>query len=99
MDVEEKQAFDEYFKEKYPELYKDVFNEDGDERAIIGYSFALSAWQAAKAQAVPELTDKMIVAIESEVESQLKASAIDADPFRLDGEKIWYAALEPREST
>ena len=55
MDVKEKQAFDEYFQEKYPELYKDVFNEDGDERAIIGYSFALSAWQArAKAQAVPE---------------------------------------------
>ncbi|MCM1934582.1 hypothetical protein NCY59_03630 [Acinetobacter radioresistens] len=100
MDIKEKQAFDEYFQEKYPELYKDVFNEDGDERAIIGYSFALSAWQArAKAQAVPELTDKMIVAIESEVESQLKASAIDADPFRLDGEKIWYAALEAQEST
>lgn len=54
-------------------------------------------WQAAKAQAVPELTDKMIVAIESEVESQLKASAIDADPFRLDGEKIWYAAIEAQE--
>ncbi len=55
MDIKEKQAFDEYFQEKYPELYKDVFNEDGDERAIIGYSFALSAWQArAKAQAVPE---------------------------------------------
>ena len=54
-------------------------------------------WQAAKAQAVPELTDKMIVAIESEVEIQLKASAINADPFRLDGEKIWYAALESQE--
>ena len=54
MDIKEKQAFDEYFKQKYPELYKDVLNEDGDERAIIGYSFALSAWQAAKAQAVPE---------------------------------------------
>ena len=55
------------------------------------------AWQAAKAQAVPEVTDKMIVAIESEVENQLKASAIDSDPFRLDGEKIWYAALEAQE--
>ncbi|MCU4518466.1 MULTISPECIES: hypothetical protein [Acinetobacter] len=76
-------------------------------RTLSGYSFSDSlkinisweAWQAAKAQAVPELTDKMIVAIESEVESQLKASAIDADPFRLDGEKIWYAALEAQEST
>ena len=50
----EREAFDAYFKEKYPELYKDVFDEDGDDRAIIGYSFAWSAWQAAKAQAVPE---------------------------------------------
>lgn len=57
---------------------------------------AWMAWQA-KAQAVPEVTDKMIVAIESEVENQLKASAIDSDPFRLDGEKIWYAALEAQE--
>lgn len=50
---EEREAFDAYFKGKYPELYKDVFDEDGDDRAIIGYSFAWSAWQAAKAQAVP----------------------------------------------
>ena len=55
MDVQEKKVFDAYFKEKYPELYKDVFDEDGDDRAIIGYSFAWSAWRAAKAQAVPEV--------------------------------------------
>ena len=69
MDIEkEREAFGQYFKEKYPELYKDVFDPDGDERAIIGYSFAWSAWQAAKAQAVPdgfvvvpkEPTEKMI---------------------------------------
>ena len=54
MDIQEKKVFDAYFKEKYPELYKDVFDEDGDDRAIIGYSFAWSAWQAAKAQAVPD---------------------------------------------
>lgn len=54
MDIQkEREAFEAYFKDKYPELYKDVFNEDGDDRAIIGYSFAWSAWQA-KAQAVPE---------------------------------------------
>lgn len=61
MDIQEKKVFDAYFKEKYPELYKDVFDEDGDDRAIIGYSFAWSAWQAAKSQAVPEgfvLVDK-----------------------------------------
>ena len=46
----EREAFNNYFKEKYPELYGDVFKEDGDERAIIGYSFALSAWKAAKSQ-------------------------------------------------
>lgn len=52
MDIsKEKEVFDQYFKEKYPELYKDVFNEDGDDRAIIGYSFAWSAWQEVKAQA------------------------------------------------
>ena len=49
MDIEkERELFDQYFKEKHPELYKDVFNEDGDDRAIIGYSFAWKAWQAAK---------------------------------------------------
>lgn len=58
MDIQEKKAFDAYFKDKYPELYKDVFDEDGDDRAIIGYSFAWSAWQAAKAQAVPEVLKK-----------------------------------------
>ena len=50
----EREAFDAYFRDKYPELYKDVFDEDGDDRAIIGYSFAWKSWQAAKAQAVPE---------------------------------------------
>jgi len=76
MDIKEKQAFDEYFKEKYPELYKDVFNEDGDERAIIGYSFALSAWQArAKAQAVPE-KDAVIKKLSDQLYAQeMKASA------------------------
>ena len=54
MDIQEKKVFDAYFKEKYPELYKDVFDEDGDDRAIIGYSFAWSAWRAAKVQAVPD---------------------------------------------
>ena len=55
MDIQkEREAFDAYFKGKYPELHKDVFKEDGDDRAIIGYSFAWSSWQAAKAQAVPE---------------------------------------------
>lgn len=67
-----------------------------DDRTV--YQFRVSDLASVKkAQAVPEVTDKMIVAIESEVENQLKASAIDSDPFRLDGEKIWYAALEAQE--
>lgn len=55
MDIEkEREAFEQYFKEKYQEFHNEVFDENGDDRAIIGYSFAWSAWQAAKAQAVPE---------------------------------------------
>lgn len=62
MDIQEKKAFDAYFRDKYPELYKDVFDEDGDDRAIIGYSFALSAWmEKAKAQAVPEYAEFVLV--------------------------------------
>ena len=57
MDIQEKKVFDAYFKEKYPELYKDVFDEDGDDRAIIGYSFAWSAWQAVKAKTTTEIDD------------------------------------------
>ncbi len=55
MDIQkEREAFDQYFKEKYQEFHNEVFDENGDDRAIIGYSFAWSAWQATKAQAVPE---------------------------------------------
>lgn len=104
MDLQkEREAFDQYFKEKYPELYKDVFNEDGDDRAIIGYSFAWSAWQA-KAQAVPEgfvlIKDdtKTIVAIERMVEQQIEASGMDSRRLeRLDGWKIIEAAVKAQE--
>lgn len=43
---------------------------------------------------VPTLTKKMICAIEATVENQLEASGIEEDPYRLDGEKIWNAAIE-----
>ncbi|MEK5760477.1 hypothetical protein V3527_17850, partial [Acinetobacter variabilis] len=55
-----------YFDEQ-TQCYENDIGEDTE-----SINMAWSAWQAAKAQAVPELTDKMIVAIESEVESQLK---------------------------
>ena len=69
---EERKAFDAYFRDKYPLLYKDVFDEDGDDRAIIGYSFAWQSWQAVKAQAIPdgfvlvpvEPTDEIIEAMD-----------------------------------
>jgi hypothetical protein len=104
----EREAFDEYFKEKYPELYKDVFNEDGDERAIIGYSFALSAWQArAKAQAVPE--GFVLVKTSDIAKLAIAVSRVDLMTYseeRPDNEKLaWQnvanklkAMIEPQES-
>lgn len=56
------------------------------------------SWQQAQKVAVPVLTNKMICAIERKVEEQLLASAITADPFRLDGEKIFYAMIEAQEN-
>lgn len=57
------------------------------------------AWQAATQRDgfkfVPiNPTSKMIVAIENKVEQQLEASAINQDPFRLDGERIFEAMME-----
>lgn len=84
--MSERERFEAWFKDH---RYSDV---------SLAYGAAWEAWQAAKADAVPELTDKMIVAIEQTVENQLQASGINADPFRLDGEKIWYAAIEAGEN-
>ena len=108
MDVQEKKVFDAYFKEKYPELYKDVFDEDGDDRAIIGYSFAWSAWRAAKAQAVPEgfvlvpkePTDKTIAhMINTPIEVNLLCD--HADTFLSEGEAYiaYKAMIEAQEPT
>lgn len=98
MDVQkEREAFENHLK-KMGKTDNETFSKNEDDSYQMDIiHFGWKVWQAAKADAVPELTDKIIVAIESEVESQLKASAIDADPFRLDGEKIWYAALEAQE--
>lgn len=97
MDIQKKEeAFGKWFATRYPNIQKTI-DLNSDHESIVFRNNQSEAWQEAKAQAVPELTDKMIVAIESEVENQLKASSIDADPFRLDGEKIWYAAIESQE--
>lgn len=88
----ERESFEAYFKDKYPELYKDVFKEDGDDRAIIGYSFAWSAWQA-KAQAVPNtqaLHDRLLVkSIREHVESHISEISVN-DLF----DKGWLAAMK-----
>ena len=59
------------------------------------------AWQSRVPEGyavVPkEPSSEIIVAIESKVEDQLKASAIEADPFRLDGETIYEAMIEASE--
>lgn len=61
---EERKAFDAYFRDKYPLLYKDVFDEDGDDRAIIGYSFAWQSWQAAKANEAERLRGCVMIPVE-----------------------------------
>ena len=65
---------------------------------------AWSAWQAAKAQAVPEgfvlIKDdtKTVVAIERMVEQQVEASGMDSRRLeRLDGWKIIEAAVKAQE--
>ncbi|MFW1852022.1 hypothetical protein ACG9XR_15855 [Acinetobacter guillouiae] len=110
MEVHENKTFDAYFKEKYPELYKDVFDENGDDRAIIGYSFAWSAWQAAKAQAVPE----GFVLIGKECPDPIFADNLFADlktrSFICDGEEfinlcdidpivVWKMMIEAQEQS
>lgn len=97
MDIQEKKVFDAYFKEKYPELYKDVFDEDGDDRAIIGYSFAWSAWQAAKAQAVPE---GFVLVPKNPTHKMMEASWASLDAGSADEwwdvyEEVMKAAQEP----
>jgi hypothetical protein len=67
-------------------------------------NFAWEAWQAAKAQAVPEgfvlIKDdtKTVVAIERMVEQQVEASGMDSRRLeRLDGWKIIEAAVKAQE--
>ncbi|WP_312056904.1 hypothetical protein [Acinetobacter courvalinii] len=61
-----------------------------------------SMWLKAKAHEAKKLegcvvvpvNNTTIVAVEKMVEQQVEASGITADVFRLDGEKILYAAVE-----
>ena len=59
-------------------------------------------WQASASREGYKLvplqpSNNTIVVIERKVENQLEASGIDADPFRLDGEKIYKAMIGASE--
>lgn len=106
MDIQkEREAFEAWYCKNHTGLKQ---SDLAKFRTLSGYSFSDSlkinisweAWQAAKAQAVPEgfvavpINNTTIVAVERMVEQQVEASGITADVFRLDGEKILNAAVE-----
>ena len=78
----------------------DLYNPDSCHAAWV-LRAAFDAWQTRVPEGcvvVPkEPSSEIIVAIESKIEDQLKASAIEADPFRLDGETIYEAMIEAVE--
>ena len=89
-----------YFDEQ-TQCYENDIGEDTE-----SINMAWSAWQAAKAQAVPEgfvlIKDdtKTVVAIERMVEQQVEASGMDSRRLeRLDGWKIIEAAVKAQEPT
>ena len=92
----------ELFEEKYKELTGcDDFSlskkKDGDYK-FDGAYFGWLMWQASTNREGYKLvpitpTDEMIVAIENKVQEQLDASAITADMFRLDGERIFESLI------
>ena len=97
-------------REEFEKQMKGTFGMLVDLRAREGTGFsymdwgtqvAWVMWQARVPEGyvvVPkEPSSEIIVAIESKVEDQLKASAIEADPFRLDGETIYEAMIEAVE--
>jgi CRISPR/Cas system-associated protein Csx1 len=89
-----------YFDEQ-TQCYENDIGEDTE-----SINMAWMAWQAAKAQAVPEgfvlIKDdtKTVVAIERMVEQQVEASGMDSRRLeRLDGWKIIEAAVKAQEPT
>ena len=111
---EEKEAFQKFCEENFDfERHEQTYfdeqtqcyeNDIGEDTESI--NMAWSAWQAAKAQAVPEgfvlIKDdtKTVVAIERMVEQQVEASGMDSRRLeRLDGWKIIEAAVKAQEPT
>ena len=81
--------------------YDSLKNEPNTRFLVNALNVSLHMWQARVPEGyvvVPKgPSSEIIVAIESKVEDQLKASAIEADPFRLDGETIYEAMVEAVE--
>lgn len=95
----ERELFDLWFKKNFYDLHEAICC--GDLVAKNYKKAMFKAWQARVPEGyvvVPlQPSNDIVVAIESKVEDQLKASAIEADPFRLDGEKIYEAIIEALE--
>lgn len=89
--MNELELFEAYMKKEHP--FIDVKSE--------AYAAMRNLWQSRVPEGykiIPvEPSNEIIVAIESKVEDQLKASAIEADPFRLDGETIYEAMIKAAE--
>ena len=90
----------EMFKQWVEREHAHILNgaELGDVRFRMDIDFMYMAWQASANREGYKLvplqpSNNTIVAIERKVENQLEASGIDADPFRLDGEKIYKAMI------
>lgn len=89
-------SFDEYFKNKYPELYKDVSKEDGDDRAIIGYTFGLSAWVASRNEARKAML--WLVTCDTGLSSEcLMATMLNGGPLDRKGWKTYFHPHDPAD--
>lgn len=97
----EKEKFLEYIRKEYPLTYGDLPN---CVDVMHHFSREFKAWQAAKAEVVPDgfilIKDdaKTVVAIERMVEQQVESSGMDSRRLeRLDGERIIQAMIESQE--
>ena len=98
MNIEEqRKAFEAWFESRYDANFMQ-FALDLDLYVDKHTQTCWEAWQASANRKGYKLvplqpSNETIVAIERKVEEQLEASAIDADPFRLDGENIYKAMI------
>ena len=92
----ERELFTQWVKKEHPHIFNGA--EQGNDRFRMDIDFMFMSWQASSNREGYKLlpitpTDEMIVAIENKVQEQLDASAITADMFRLDGERIFESLI------